>query len=39
MADAIIVYLALREDAEIWTNDRYFTLMKAELPGMRLFEP
>lgn len=39
MADAIIAYLALREDAEIWTNDRHFTLMKAVLPGMRIFEP
>lgn len=39
IADAIIAYLALREDAEIWTNDRHFTLMKVVLPGMKLFEP
>lgn len=39
IADAIIAYLALREDAEIWTNDRHFTLMKVALPGMKLFEP
>ncbi len=39
MADAIIAYLALREDAAIWTKDRHFTLMASVMHDIKLFRP
>lgn len=39
MADAIIAYLALREDAAIWTRDRHFTLMASVMHDIKLFRP
>ena len=36
--DAIIAYLAIKHDCEIWTNDRHFKLMQVALPRLKLFD-
>lgn len=35
--DAMIVYLAIKHDCEVWTNDKHFKLMQVVLPSLRLF--
>ena len=35
--DAMIAYLAIKYDCEIWTNDKHFKLMKTVLPTLRLY--
>ena len=34
---AMIAYLAIRHDCEVWTNDKHFKLMQVVLPSLRLF--
>ena len=35
--DAMIAYLAIKHDCEVWTNDKHFNLMQVVLPALRLF--
>lgn len=35
--DAMIAYLAIKYDCEVWTNDKHFKLMQIVLPELRLF--
>ncbi|MBQ8678951.1 MAG: PIN domain-containing protein [Treponema sp.] len=35
--DAIIAYLAIKYNCEIWTNDKHFKLMQVVLPELKLF--
>lgn len=35
--DAMIAYLAIKHDCEVWTNDKHFKLMQVVLPSLRLF--
>ena len=35
--DAMIAYLAIKHDCEVWTNDKHFRLMQVVLPSLRLF--
>ena len=35
--DAMIAYLAIKHDCEVWTNDKHFKLMPVVLPSLRLF--
>ena len=35
--DAMIAYLAIKHDCELWTNDKHFKLMQVVLPSLRLF--
>lgn len=35
--DAIIAYLAMKQNYEVWTNDKHFKLMQVVLPKLRLF--
>ena len=35
--DAMIAYLAIKHDCEVWTNDKHFKLMQVVLPPLRLF--
>ena len=35
--DAIIAFLAIKYNCELWTNDKHFKLMQAVLPNLRLF--
>ena len=37
--DAMIAYLAIKHDCEVWTNDKHFKLMQVVLPSLRLFRP
>lgn len=37
--DAMIAYLAIKHNCEIWTNDKHFKLMQIVLPVLRLFRP
>ena len=34
---AMIAYLAIKHDCEVWTNDKHFRLMQVVLPSLRLF--
>ena len=36
--DAIIAYLAIKHNCEVWTNDRHFSLMQVALPKLKLFD-
>ncbi|WP_296690592.1 hypothetical protein [Treponema sp. UBA6852] len=35
--DAMIAYLAIKHDCEVWTNDKHFRLMQVVLPSLILF--
>lgn len=35
--DAMIAYLAIKNNCEIWTNDKHFKLMQVVLSGLKLF--
>ena len=35
--DAMIAYLAIKHNCELWTNDKHFKLMQVVLPALRLF--
>lgn len=35
--DAMIAYLAIKNDCKVWTNDKHFKLMQVVLPGLKLF--
>lgn len=35
--DAMIAYLAIKYNCEVWTNDKHFKLMQIVLPELRLF--
>ncbi len=35
--DAMIAYLEIKHDCEVWTNDKHFKLMQVVLPSLRLF--
>lgn len=35
--DAMIAYLAIKHDCEVWTKDKHFKLMQVVLPSLRLF--
>ena len=35
--DAMIAYLAIKNNCEIWTNDKHFKLMQVVLPKLKLF--
>lgn len=37
MADAIISYLAIKQDIEVWTRDGHFAKIQAIVPELRLF--
>lgn len=37
LSDVVIASLAIHINAEVWTNDRHFTLMQSLLPTLRLF--
>ena len=37
--DAMISYLAIKNNCEVWTNDKHFKLMQVILPDLRLFNP
>lgn len=36
--DAVIAYLAIKHDCEVWTSDRHFALIKEITPQLRLFD-
>ena len=36
--DVMIACLAIKNNCEVWTNDKHFRLMKDVLTGLRLFE-
>ena len=35
--DALIAYLAIKNNCEVWTNDKHFKLMQVVLPELKLF--
>ena len=35
--DAMIAYLAIKNNCEVWTNDKHFKLIQAILPKLKLF--
>ena len=35
--DAMITYLAITNNCEVWTNDKHFKLMQVVLPELKLF--
>ena len=35
--DAMIAYLAIKHNCELWTNDKHFKLMQVVLPELKLF--
>ncbi len=35
--DAMIAYLAIKYNCEVWTNDKHFKLMQVVLPELKLF--
>ena len=35
--DAMIAYLAIKNNCLVWTNDKHFKLMQIALPALRLF--
>lgn len=35
--DAMIAYLAIKNNCEVWTNDKHFKLMQVVLPELKLF--
>ena len=35
--DAMITYLAIKHNCELWTNDKHFKLMQVVLPELKLF--
>ena len=35
--DAMIAFLAIKYDCEIWTNDKHFKLMQKVLPELKLY--
>ncbi|MBP5464094.1 MAG: PIN domain-containing protein [Treponema sp.] len=35
--DVMIAYLAIRNNCEVWTNDKHFKLMQVVLPELKLF--
>ncbi len=35
--DAMIAYLAMKNNCEVWTNDKHFKLMQVVLPELKLF--
>lgn len=37
LADAIIAYLALKNNCKIWTNDNHFKLIQFIMPNLKLF--
>ena len=36
-ADAVIAYLAIRDNCSVWTRDKHFSLIKEKVPELRLF--
>lgn len=38
LADSIIAHLAIKNEAQVWTNDNHFLLMKNVLNKLRLFK-
>lgn len=36
--DALIAYIACRNDLQVWTKDRHFRLIKLALPELKLFD-
>ena len=36
--DAMIAYLAIKHNCEVWTNDKHFKLMQVVLPALKLFD-
>lgn len=37
LSDAMIAYIALRENAVVWTHDRHFALIQHAVPELRLY--
>ena len=37
--DAMISFLAIKYDCEVWTNDKHFKLMQTAIPQLKLFSP
>ncbi|WP_433001967.1 PIN domain-containing protein [Treponema socranskii] len=37
--DAMIAFLAIKYDCEVWTNDKHFKLMQTAIPQLKLFSP
>lgn len=37
--DAVIAYLGIKNNCEIWTRDNHFKLIKAIVPELKLFNP
>ena len=35
--DAMIAYLAMKNDVAVWTNDKHFKLMQIALPALKLY--
>lgn len=35
--DAMIVYIAIKNNCEVWTNDKHFKLMQIVFPELKLF--
>ena len=35
--DAMVAYLAIKNNCEVWTNDKHFKLMQVVLPELKLF--
>ncbi|MBO7145736.1 MAG: PIN domain-containing protein [Salinivirgaceae bacterium] len=35
--DAMIAYLAIKYNCEVWTNDKHFRLMQVVLPDLKLY--
>ncbi len=35
--DAMIAYLAIKNNCKVWTNDKHFKLMQVVLPELKLF--
>ena len=36
--DAMIAYLSIKNDCEVWTNDKHFRLMQTVLPRLKLLD-
>ena len=37
--DAMIAFLAIKYDCEVWTNDKHFKLMQTAIPQLKFFSP
>ncbi|MCR5125621.1 MAG: PIN domain-containing protein [Treponema sp.] len=35
--DAVIAFLAIKENCEVWTRDKHFSLIKEKIPELKLF--